>query len=377
MALTSFTNDPAQAAQFVRCAEELYCDDRNWIPPFRDEKIREIISCSFASNRSGSSYRHFLAWSGGRVVGRLSAFINPLLRNDHGEQVATIGNFESIDDPSVSNDLFDAARAWIRETSGCRIIWGPMNYDIWHGYRLMTRGFERVPFCSEPYNKPYYPVLFERAGFRVVQTWNSVELTGREAIEEALRRGKDRYEKVLEKGYRFCPFDTKRSERDMLNLYDVLNRSFSCFLGYTPTRFPEFRRVFGPNKVAIDPPIFVFARDAEDRLCGLAGSFVDVSDGVRSMRGRTTTMARARFAVNRAMSRRAIFYLGGITPEEATKRAGLGRAAFYHVLSQALRRGYTSVVVALMAQGNVVRGVLNGRGASAEREYALYQYATA
>ena len=373
MALAAFTTDQLLARTFVRFAEDLYAGDRNWIPPFREEEERNIASCGYVTNHPGGAYTHFLAQAGGKVVGRATAFINPQLRDANGQQVATIGNFECIDDHPVAEDLLRTAEEWIRQTSGDRTIWGPMNFDIWHGYRMMTRGFDRTPFCTEPYNKPYYPALFEANGYRVLQTWNSVELNGRDQISAAIERGRKRYDRVISDGYRFSPFDRRRFERNLMDLYDLLNRSFRGFLGYTPTQFSEFRRIFGANKAALDPSVFVFARDAQDHMCGFAGSFVDVSDGVRAMRGEHSTCARWRFLVKRAMSKRVIFYLGGVTPEEAEKHAGLSRAAFYHVLHQALRRGYSSVVVALMAQGNVVRGVLNGRGATAEREYALYE----
>ena len=374
MALKTFTSDPMLASSFVRFAEDLYAGDRNWIPPFRDEQLRDIMTCGFATSQPGGAYRHFLATVDETVVGRLSVFINPNLRDGQGRRVATVGNFECIHDRFVAEDLLGSAADWIRRNSDCTVIWGPMNYDIWHGYRMMTRGFDRTPFCSEPYNKPYYPDMFGENRYRVLQTWNSVEINGREEITRAIGRGRSRYERVVSAGYRFLPFGQERFERDLINLYDLVNRSFSCFLGYTPTRFAEFRKIFNPNRAAIDPSVFVLVRDEKEAICGFAGSFVDVSEGVRSMRGTNSAAGRLRFMARRALSRRLIFYLGGVTPEEADKHAGLGRAAFYHVLHRALQRGYSSVVVALMAQGNVVRGVLDGRGARADREYALFEH---
>ena len=68
--------------------------------------------------------------------------------------------------------------------------------------------------------------------------------------------------------------------------------------------------------------------------------------------------------------------MGGITPEEATKRTGLGRAGFYHIIREILKEGYETVVIALMAKDNVVRGLLSGNAAAAQRQYTLYELNT-
>jgi hypothetical protein len=53
--------------------------------------------------------------------------------------------------------LLEHAIEWLREKHDLQRIWAPVNFDIWHGYRLMTRGFEEKTFYGEPYNKIYYP----------------------------------------------------------------------------------------------------------------------------------------------------------------------------------------------------------------------------
>jgi len=168
MGLRTFTDDPDLAERFVEFAEDLYAGDMTWIPPIHDEQVREVMSCEYAKNQTGSAYRHFIARAGNRTLGRLSAFINPKLKDAQGRCVATLGNFECIEDANVCAELLQAAEEWIRTASDCTTMWGPMNYDIWHGYRFMTKGFDRKPFCSEPYNKPYYPCMFEQNGYRVL-----------------------------------------------------------------------------------------------------------------------------------------------------------------------------------------------------------------
>ncbi|MBI4418368.1 MAG: hypothetical protein HY563_06295 [Ignavibacteriales bacterium] len=373
MGIEHFTSDPDLLDQFIRLGHELYRDDPQWIPPFRKNLLYQFSSPSPFSRQPGTLYRNFIALQDRKVVGRISAFVNPQLLNPDGKAAGTIGFFECVNDYSVARDLLDASTRWLKEEGGRSVVWGPMNYDIWHGYRMMIHGFDQKTFCGEPYNKPWYPEFFERFGFTTRQTWDSVDIIGRESFEKVMRRGAERLNQVSQHGYRFVPFDMLKYDSEVRNLYDLLCQSFASFLGYTPTGFSEFRRIFGPHRLAIDPALFVFARDECDRLAGFAGSFLDISDGVRTMRGSDSLLARWRFYRRRKCTNRIIFYLGGVTPQEAIRKAGLGRAAFYHVLQQALNRGHEHVVVALMAQGNIVRGILNGMMAQAQRRYALYE----
>jgi hypothetical protein len=83
--------------------------------------------------------------------------VNAAIRDEDGTAVGLIGFFECVEDPVVATVLLDAARDWLREEHGLQRIWGPMNFDIWHSYRFMTRGFDQVPFYGEPDNKACYP----------------------------------------------------------------------------------------------------------------------------------------------------------------------------------------------------------------------------
>jgi hypothetical protein len=207
MAIKSFTFDPELTHAFARFGYELYRDDPDWIPLQRDELHSQLAPEFPFYRKAGNSHRHFLATVGRRIVGRISAFVNSDLRDRDGTPAAAIGFFESVEDNAIARGLFDSAAGWLRAEHGIRRIWGPMNFDIWHGYRLMTRGFGQKSFYGEPYNKVYYPALFERYGFARRQYWHSVELTGQGPLEKMIAPGAARYDKLIEQGYRFERFN--------------------------------------------------------------------------------------------------------------------------------------------------------------------------
>ena len=98
--------------------------------------------------------------------------------------------------------MIGAATRWLRDRHAVRRILGPINFDVWHGYRFMTRGFAEQRFLGEPYNPPYYPELFERCGFVPRQRWNSYEAPPA-AYAEYEQLAREKQPVLRDLGYRF------------------------------------------------------------------------------------------------------------------------------------------------------------------------------
>ncbi|UCF89166.1 MAG: hypothetical protein JSV70_02660 [bacterium] len=187
MPVRGFTFEPEPMKQFVDFGYDIYRDDSSWIPPARNHVTRQLKADFPFYRKEGNSHRKFIATSGGRVLGRVAAMVNSEMKTGDGEQVGTVGFFECVNDRHVAAGLLDASLRWLTLEMGVSHVWGPMNFDIWHGYRFMTRGFDRDLFYGEPCNKPYYPDLFERSGFQPVYKWDSLEIEGRQRMEKMIK----------------------------------------------------------------------------------------------------------------------------------------------------------------------------------------------
>lgn len=150
MAIKYFSFDSEKADAFVRFGYDLYHGDEKQIPPLKKEMYIQFLPDFSFYQKQENCHRHFLAAAGKRVVGRVSAMFNQDLKDKDGTPVGTIGFFECIDDFGVACDLLDCSIKWLQEERGICRIWGPMNFDIWHGYRLMTKGFDQKLFYGEP-----------------------------------------------------------------------------------------------------------------------------------------------------------------------------------------------------------------------------------
>jgi len=373
MGLKTFTFEPEPTARFLELGYELYRADPGWVPPLRRDLEAQLSPRFHFYARPGNDHRRFLAEAGGRVVARAVATVNGALRNRDGTQVGAVGFFEAADDYAAAAEVLGAAVEWLRAAHGIRCIRAPLNFDIWHGYRLMTRGFERERFFGEPCNKPYYPAFFERFGFAVCRRWNSFELPG--SLPAAAMASPDglSWRDFLARGYRFEPFGRRPFDEGLALLHDVLTQSFASFPGYTPISLPEFRELMSLARHVLHPRCSTFVFDKAGSLVGFAAVLVDVADAVRAMNGHSSLAGRLRFLWRRRSARRLLLHLGGITPAEAARHSGLARAAFHHTLGQIRAERCEAVVASLVARGNPVRRLYGSYATDERREYALYE----
>ena len=310
------------------------------------------------------------------MLGRVAAMVNSALRDRDGTPVGTVGFFESEADYGIAHDLLNAATVWLRQEGGVERIWGPMNFDIWHGYRFKTAGFDERPFYGEPYNKPYYPEFFRQYGFVERQQWNSLEVSGRQSIEEMISAGIQRYHELVMDGYRLETLHMANFPGELLKLHTVLPTSYHDFLGYTPISAQEFSALYTGLHHAADPSFFVFAYDKAGDLAGFAGAFLDIADAVRLLGGKDTLLGRVRFYLRRRRTERINFYLIGLTPVELAKRSGLGRAIYAYILRQVLAAGYETVLFTLIVQGSRSWGLFGRDLPPPQRQYTLYELNT-
>jgi hypothetical protein len=374
MEIIRFDNDQSRADEFVAFPGLLYGDDPRYISPSRQEQYQFVRPDGRFYQSGDIQATHFLACDDGQVVGRISAFVNRQLCDSDGNPIGTLGLFECREEFGFARELFTAGIDWLVSKHHIRTIWGSMNGDIWHGYRVMTRGFDQEPFVGEPYNKSYYPSFFERFGFSVRQEWDSVEIEGADSIKKMIGRGKQRSDLLQAQGYRFESWSSRDRESQIQTLHQVMCESYRGFLGFTPIPLAQFACLFKQMEAALDPDLFMLAYDPEGRCAGFAVAFPDLAEAVRSMHGNGNLPARLRFLLHRRNAHRLNFYIGGVVPEQEARATGLGRAGFYYIINRGLKKGFTNLLLTLRLKGNKAHGLAARSGVVPQREYALYEY---
>ncbi len=366
--VVSFDREPGRVAEFLALPWRLYREDPRWIPPFREAAEAAVEGRHALADLL--EQRNFLAFRGPVTVGRATAYVNGAVSVDGGP-LGTIGEFESAEDPDAANAIVDEACFWLA-SRGCKTVWGPMNGSIWQPYRFMTGGFEDVPYYGEPYNKPYYPALFEAAGFKPFKQWVSVFTQG-EATRAMADRTRKRHDAALEAGYRFRRLDLKRYRDDLLLLRQLISDSFAGFTGFHPISEEAFMTLYGDLKAIALPELIQFLQGPGGEVVGYICMLPDYPQGIRAMDGRTDVLAKMRFLLARGRPTAYVALYLGVTAAEQGRRSGAG-GALAHLGCHLAHRDGATLVSALMAEGSYARAWSSGQQ-SVAHEYALYQRA--
>jgi hypothetical protein len=374
MAIISFTSDDKLQKEYIDLPYKLYDNDHQWIPPQKSDQW-DLFNIEYPNyEKDGHRINHFIFKNESSVLGRVSAFKNRELSSPNGDSIGSIGQFECVNDFEVAKSLLSSAITWLKQDSRIKSIWGPMNFDIWHGYRFMTKGFDHKVFAGEPYNKFYYPEFFNRFGFLSKRCWHTIDLNVNDILEKVGKTGTKKIEYLKTQGYEFGSIQMKDFPNVLSKIYNITIRTFSDFPGYTRISKDDFVSLFMPFKHAFHSNLTSFLFDPNCQPVGYTSIFLDVAQAIRSMNGKNSTIAKLRFLSKRRKTDRVIFYLCGILPEVRHKKVSAGIALFTYALMKVRAMGYKKMVFALMSEDNKSQNYVNHYDKEMDREYQLYEY---
>lgn len=287
-------------------------------------------------------WESFVIKKDNQPVGCVVASLDSRLKINE-EKVGTLGFFECEEDEEVSSRLLEAACQWLQE-KGAHYVVGPMNFNTWNQYRFITEQSADPPFLFEPQHKPYYPKLWEAAGFTPKFTYYS---GARSDFATLLPHTKPAYEAALKKGFTIRTFDTARLEEEMRVMHALTVKIFGKNVGFIPVSFEEYRYIYEPVGKAFDPSLTHFiAKD--EQVIGYSYSMPD------------------RLFPER---KRVVLKTMGLLPEWQGQHLGAALAYAQHEEMQ--RQGCEEIIYALIADGNAI-SKMEYPGARIIRRYALY-----
>jgi hypothetical protein len=189
-------------------------------------------------------------------TGHVAAFIDtnaPALSLGGGQTVERYGSFGLLqwngEDLSELHALLQAAQQWLKQ-QGVHFVVGPMNFSIFHGYRVFSSGFERHPFLGETQRQPGLREALEQCGLSTLSTWRTYDYTAADHLNEveavagkmATYAGKLAQYKVE---HIDCSTPSGR-HREMRMLYPLIMESFSKNFATTNLDFECFQSLYNP-----------------------------------------------------------------------------------------------------------------------------------
>lgn len=272
---------------FLRLPWELYCGDPNWVPPLLSSVARTL------DPRRNPFYQHaesrlYLAWRGGRPVGRIVATVNRLHNERYRDGAGFWGFFEAEEDPAIARALLDRAGDDLR-ARGLTSMRGPFNPSINAECGMLIEGFDRPPSLLMPYNPPYYPEVIQHAGhtkhkdllaYYLDQDMIAPGTEARDRMErlEALLRRRDP-ELVIR------TIDMARFEDEVLALGELFNLAREHNWGFVPVTPAELRAMAREIRPILVPDCVILA-EIGGRLAGCTMGLPDIGPLLRKANGR-------------------------------------------------------------------------------------------
>lgn len=355
--------------RFFDVADRIYRDDRNWVPPLRDD-----VAKVFAEKNP--FFRHaeielFVARRNGEDAGRIAAILDRHHNEFHGEKTGFFGFFESVNDRSVSDALLDTAANWARRR-GMGVLRGPANPSLNDEAGLLVEGFDTPPVLMMTYNPRYYVDLIEAFGFRkakdLLAYWFEiapeplsrfarinerfrkrnrdieVRKVSKGSLKADLPKIREVYNEAWEKNWGFVPMTPEEMDFMAARLKPLLDENF-LFIG-------ETRRLDG----SLEPVAFM--------LC-----LPDYNTAIQPLRGRLLPLGWLKFLLGlRKIKTLRVVTLG---LKREYRMRGIQSIMFEEGLKACLKRGLTGCEVSWMLEDNdlVLRSVRLWGG----RHYKTYR----
>ena len=207
----------------------VYARDPNWIPQL-DFMEKNRISRKHAPFFTCGEAEFFVAYRGGKPVGRISAQVNRLHLETHHDETGHFGFFDCCDDGEAAAQLVGKAASWLGKRNMKKMA-GPFSLSINEECGLLVDGFDTPPAMLMPHGAPWMGPLLENCGMS--------KLIDLHAFRTAPRQLPERIEQLAERAARFGGvslryFDMRKYKAEIQLLVDIYNDAWSDSWGFVP-----------------------------------------------------------------------------------------------------------------------------------------------
>lgn len=276
-----------------------------------------------------------LVYRDGKAVSRAVITLYP------DDSAAYLGFFESENDSLVVKLLFDTAFGIASDNSRTEIT-GPVDCSFWIRYRFKTDRFE-PPYTGEPYNKDYYPRLWEENGFSVSQKYSSNHYAVVDS-DKGCEKYAARLEEKLRDGYLIISPARGELSKTLHEVYALLIELYSDFPAYKRITEDEFCEMFGYLKSIVDCSMLKMAYYGGKPV----GFYISVPNYKNGVYGTLHPLKLVRILKERKKPRSYVMLYMGVDHDHR----GLGKA-FAEVIRRELKQRAVPSVGALIRQGNL------------------------
>ena len=355
-----------------------------WVPPLVFER-RQFLDRAKNPYFQHAESEYFLAWRGGRPVGRITAQIDRRWDEYQGGSDGHFGFIDAEDDPEVFAALFEAAESWLRDRGRERLL-GPMDFTTNEECGLLVEGYELDPMILQPWHPPYYRERIEGLGYGKAMDllmWNLDvgRLKQGDRFADAIHQVADKVES--EHGITVRNMRKRDLEAEIGRFMEVYNAAWGRNWGFVPITQEEVRAHASNLRPVLDEDwAFIAERDGE--VLGAALSLPDINRITRKLNGRLLPFgwwpfARGYFSrhgINSGRNRidRVRVFALGVKPEY--QHTGIAARFYVRHIETAAEVGVTGGETGWILEVNEpMNRAMEGMGGTVVKRYRLFEKA--
>ena len=276
------SNNKSDLKKFIQLPFDLYRNNSCWVPQLRND-TRSVMDRSSHPFYQHSNADFFISEDNGKTLGRIAVISNNRFNKENQQASAFFYFFESIDDKTVSNGLFETVFNWAKKR-GLTHIYGPKGLLQGDGIGLLVKGFDYIPAVGISYNFSYYDKLVKQAGFHKKFDYFSGYVDTTVGLTDKVKRVA---EKVKERsGFWVRKFETKEEILSIApQLREVYNAAFSGSEGFSPITEDEII-IIAKRMLSLADPRLIKLVYKGDQIIGFLFSYPNINRGLQKTNGR-------------------------------------------------------------------------------------------
>ena len=239
---------------FIRLPFRLHREDPNWVPPLLNER-RAALDPRRNPYLARAEARFWLARRGDRVVGRISAQLDPHVTEIRGPGEGHFGMIAAEDDPAVFAALTSAAEQWLAQRGATRVI-GPFNLSINEETGLLVEGADTPPMMMMGHDLPHHDARLREQGYAPVRTLRAYLMDRTSTEPPAV---KALIERPLPEGITVRPIRMRDYAGEIRALTEIFNDAWRDHWGFVPLTDGEIGAMARQLKPLVDRRLVWFA----------------------------------------------------------------------------------------------------------------------
>jgi hypothetical protein len=360
----------ADRRRFVDLPFRLHAIGTPWIPPLKLERHL------FLDPRTGHFFKQgeadlFLALRGDRVVGRISAQINPPFNEVHDNAWGMFGFLELEEDAEALEALLDAAATWLRGRGRDRMV-GPMDFTMNDECGVLIEGFEREPMVRQPWHPPYYQRLCEEAGMAKAMDllmWE-LRIADRDKILPIIRKLADELEP--KHGITIRKMTRRGLRRDLDAFGEIYNEAWARNWDFVPYTTQDLNAYAQELHLVFDPDWFMVAENGQGETVAVAITVPDINQVLQLMGGRVLPFGWWHYLRRRRIVDRCRIGFLGVKPAYQHTGVAAGLYMEHFAMAEATRVKWGEGGWVLETNKGLNRG-MEALGGRIDKRYRVYE----